>query len=897
MKIWIGPNFGEAPDTKGDGGIRRVVEAQRKWLPEYGDEIVEDIYDAEVVACHAMLLDKPVKREQLLVHHNHGLYWSEYEWEPWSYNANHDVIESMRRADIVTAVSEWTARIIRRGTLINPTVIGHGIDPEDYEPAKEHGQYVLWNKTRIDPVCDPEPVAELSKLAQDVEFVSTLMHSDIGPATNLHITGVLPYENARDFVRRAGVYMATTRETFGIGTLEAMAYGVPVLGWDWGGQAEFVEHGVTGWLSRPGDYDNLLEGLRYCLANRDKMGQAAREYVIREHCWRNVIGRYHDLYARHVGSPVRLSPRVSIVVTCHNLEQYLEECITSILAQRMQDWEVIVVDDCSPHDKSEETVAEVVSRVVGDDSRFHVLRTPTNLYLSGALNFGIERAQAKYVMPLDADNMLGQPEALGLLCDVLDTHRELDIVYGSMEWFEEDPDGTQRERGVSPWPPRDFSYRTMMRGGNQIPSTSMYRKKVWERVGGYRRRCRTQEDAEFWVRAVSYGARPAKIGDFVHLRYRDRLDSMSHTEDKWPYYAWTRKTWISQVDEVDLKEAAESVHTYEPSLISVVIPVGPGHEQYVIDAVDSVLAQTFQKWEIIVVNDTGAAITTWLPPFVKVVRTTKKGGTGPAKARNKGIKACSTPLFVLLDADDYLAPTFLEKTFAVFKQHGGYVYTDWIKAESGEKQEVEDFSVQRIMQGQYCAVTCLYPRKAWEDVGGFTENIKTWEDWDFFIKLIKRGYCGTHIPQALFYYRINSGTVREALYAQKPELIAEMHELHKDIFKEGKELDMGCGCGGGGYIPPYVEAPAGIQELEAMGDQDMVLLQYERHDGSTVTYLGPVTNTQYRFGDDEGHRVHWVHRKDAERFLLLDDFKLVKDESIQTEAGPRLVAAGPPVAV
>ena len=47
-----------------------------------------------------------------------------------------------------------------------------------------------------------------------------------------------------------------------------MTCGVPVLGWRWGGQAEFIEHGVTGWLAEPGDYKGLLEGLRYCLEHR-----------------------------------------------------------------------------------------------------------------------------------------------------------------------------------------------------------------------------------------------------------------------------------------------------------------------------------------------------------------------------------------------------------------------------------------------------------------------------------------------------------------------------------------------------------------------------------------------------------------------------------------------------
>src|SRR4030066_311616 len=91
------------------------------------------------------------------------------------------------------------------------------------------------------------------RLLPDTRFITTFGT----PAPNVEITGTLSYEEGKQLIRKAGLYLCTARETFGIGTLEAMACGVPILGWNWGGQAEFIKHKETGWLCPPGDIEGL----------------------------------------------------------------------------------------------------------------------------------------------------------------------------------------------------------------------------------------------------------------------------------------------------------------------------------------------------------------------------------------------------------------------------------------------------------------------------------------------------------------------------------------------------------------------------------------------------------------------------------------------------------------
>src|SRR3990170_3638713 len=157
ISVYIRPFFA-GPD-RGEGGIRRWVDKQHELLPRYGIQPVEQEAEADIVATHA---GDVVNTLKTLVVHNHGLYntaaqaWSRFEW-----GLNQNVIENLRRANIVTCPSAWVANQLARGMSIDARVMYAGVDAEMWEPASNDG-YVLWNKTRVDPVCDPSAVAALA---------------------------------------------------------------------------------------------------------------------------------------------------------------------------------------------------------------------------------------------------------------------------------------------------------------------------------------------------------------------------------------------------------------------------------------------------------------------------------------------------------------------------------------------------------------------------------------------------------------------------------------------------------------------------------------------------------------------------------------------------------------
>jgi hypothetical protein len=155
----------------------------------------------------------------------HGIYWTaDYNANDWEWHVNGRVIEACRKAKIITVPSEWVAETIRRDMRLNPFVIPHGIDWQEWQHNEESAGFVLYNKNRNIDVCDNSVLDILTLRFPDVEFVSTLPtpsltkipHSSGMWPKNFKIIesgGKTPHDQMRRFIQRAGVYLSVAKET------------------------------------------------------------------------------------------------------------------------------------------------------------------------------------------------------------------------------------------------------------------------------------------------------------------------------------------------------------------------------------------------------------------------------------------------------------------------------------------------------------------------------------------------------------------------------------------------------------------------------------------------------------------------------------------------------------
>lgn len=121
-------------------------------------------------------------------------------------------------------------------------------------------------------------------------------------------------------------------------------------------------------------------------------------------------------------------PLVSVIIPCYNQEQYLEECLQSVLAQTFREWECIIVNDGST-DKTEQTAKKWIEK----DPRF-VYVYKENGGLSSARNSGLQAAKGDYIQFLDCDDCI-DADKFRKSIDLLDKKGEIDVVVSNYKRF------------------------------------------------------------------------------------------------------------------------------------------------------------------------------------------------------------------------------------------------------------------------------------------------------------------------------------------------------------------------------------------------------------------------------------------------------------------------------
>ncbi|HEV2418189.1 MAG TPA: glycosyltransferase [Terriglobia bacterium] len=176
-----------------------------------------------------------------------------------------------------------------------------------------------------------------------------------------------------------------------------------------------------------------------------------------------------------------MDPLVTFVVPCYNLAYLLPECLNSILVQTYPDFEVLVMDNCSPDNTSE------VVRSFRDPRVKHV-RNETNIGHTLNFNKGIAMARGKYVWLVSADDFLISPHALGLYVDVMERNPQVGYVFScattahGANHAREVPSWAYCGKTDRIWKGHTF-LRRLIRNNCIIMSSVMARKECYERRG------------------------------------------------------------------------------------------------------------------------------------------------------------------------------------------------------------------------------------------------------------------------------------------------------------------------------------------------------------------------------------------------------------------------------
>lgn len=230
--------------------------------------------------------------------------------------------------------------------------------------------------------------------------------------------------------------------------------------------------------------------------------------------------------------------------------------------------------------------------------------------------------------------------------------------------------------------------------------------------------------------------------------------------------------------------------------ISVVIPCF-NQGEYVAEAVESVLAQSFGDYEIIVVDDgstdpaTVAELDVLDYPKTRLLRTNNQG---LASARNNGIVEASGVYILPLDADDRIGREYLEKASAVLDQHPefGFVYclAELFGASRG-KFYLNNASLEKMLLDSRIFCSAMFRKSDWVVAGGYNPNmIYGWEDWDFWLSLLELGKKPHLIEEVMFYYRVKPRSmIRSMTFEQKIAMHRQLAENHRELYLKIAGID------------------------------------------------------------------------------------------------------------
>ena len=525
----------------------------------------------------------------------------------------------------------------------------------------------------------------------------------------------------------------------------------------------------------------------------------------------------------------------SVCVPVYNCRiNELKECVSSVLSQSYQNFELILSDDCSTDMAVKRKLSEFKK-----DQRVKLIFREENGGISRATNDAIAAAVGDFVCFMDCDDVLS-PHALMEFFAYLSDHPDTDLLYSDEDKLTEDS-----KRRYEPFFKPDWSPDTFM-SLNYVNHFSAVRRSLLNEVGGLRPQFDGAQDYDLYMR-VSEKTSPEKIGHVPKVLYHWRATKGSTAQDpnaKLYVFDAAKKLKEEALVRQGIKgKAYFSPETYQVRVVydvpaekklSVIIP-SKDNPSVLKSCIDSLAEEDIVSPEIIIVdNGSGDSARQEIEAF-----TMEKGikyifGSYPfnfSKMCNIGASEASGDLLLFLNDDTELiekgtlkkmmGQALQERSGAVGAkllypdrkrlQHCGILNLEIGPSHAliGQSDEVHHYFDRNRVDYDFLAVTgaCLMvEKKKFEIAGGFDEDLPVaYNDVDLCFKLFEKGYYNVLRTDAIFIHHeslsrgsdeTSEKTERrenelEKLYEKHPALRGRDPFYNNNLIKNGVDFQIG----------------------------------------------------------------------------------------------------------
>lgn len=475
------------------------------------------------------------------------------------------------------------------------------------------------------------------------------------------------------------------------------------------------------------------------------------------------------------------NPKISIIVPVYNAKRkYLEKCINSVLNQDYENWELCLVDDCSTN---VDTI-DFLSKLRNIDDRIKINRRTKNGNISKATNDGIAMSTGKYIGLLDNDDTL-ETDALSNIVYELNKNRKLDFIYTDEDKIDES------DKRFDPFFKPDWSPDTML-SYNYICHFVVIKKRLILDVGGFRSQYDGCQDYDLFLRIVE---RKINIYHVPKILYHWRAIDTSTAKDlsnKENITIKTKKmleeTLKRRKVKADVEITAENnfyikYQVTKKEKISIIIPTRD-HIDLLSKCIDSILSKTtYQNYEIIIVNNNSQERETinklieyQKNPKIKIIDLNCEFNY--SYINNQAIKQSKGKYIVLLNNDtEIISENWLDEMIRYASQkhigavgvkllyedntiqHGGIILgLGGVAGHAfiGEKDTyLGPYSILKVNRnvGANTAACLMIEKKKYMEVNGLDEKLKVaFNDVDFNVKLLSKGYYNIFLPEVKLYH-------------------------------------------------------------------------------------------------------------------------------------------------
>ncbi len=531
-------------------------------------------------------------------------------------------------------------------------------------------------------------------------------------------------------------------------------------------------------------------------------------------------------------------PLVTVILLARDHGACIDRCIESVLGQQMGDLELIILDDHScdgSADRARAYLTDPRVRLIVNECREGEYESTAKAYASGT---------GRYLSLLPAQDFF-TPGHLKALTDALEAHPECDLAYSDYYLVDDDA----RVLGVANHPGHAHaSYdggrnesADLLAYGNYIPRpTALIRRDALATLPMPAPEAAAAGDWDLLIRLASrnsnfcfiktpsvgrriggdHGSQPRHGMDeplAAHLGILERVlqgpgrDGLAdHTTPIWNYLQ-TKLNTLAPGDDADLEARLVSIRNQldalgagsrpmdEAPLVTVIVPT-KDRPALLQDALASIVAQDYDRWEAIVINDGGmdvGPLVTGADPWGRIRYLQHRRNRGLPAARNTGLRLSRGEIICYLDDDDRFLPRHLSTAVAALKEPGAlFAYTDaeYVTETPGDTQRVgqrkgnpyahDDFSKERLHVLNYIPVnTWAHRRSLLGQCGLFDEGLSALEDWDLLLRFSRATEC-VHVRRttAEVWIRENSqDNMSQREFKNCTQLIPEIYSRYDDL--------------------------------------------------------------------------------------------------------------------